>query len=183
MVDWEVFKTGAPAEVAAEIEKLPKRLRYLPTGLETLGTAVYGEAFKCSSTPLTHAASNNANAEVVSVLIKAGADLEARDEKGGTPLMRAAGSNSNPEVVLVLLKAGAELEARDEDGWTPLMLAARYNTNPEVVSALIKAGANVKATMGKFIFRQTVLELAKENENIYKTDAYWELNDAFHNQQ
>ena len=149
MVDWEVFKTGAPAEVAAEIEKLPKRLRYLPTGLETLGTAVYGEAFKCSSTPLTHAASNNANAEVVSVLIKAGADLEARDE----------------------------------DGWTPLMLAARYNTNPEVVSALIKAGANVKATMGKFIFRQTVLELAKENENIYKTDAYWELNDAFHNQQ
>ena len=96
-----------------------------------------------------------------------------------TPLMVAAINNSSPEVITALLKAGAEVNARDEDGKTPLILAARYNSSPEVITALLKAGANTKA---KEIGGKTALDCAKENEKIYKTKAYWELNDAFHNQ-
>ncbi|MBO46365.1 MAG: hypothetical protein CMJ96_05645 [Planctomycetes bacterium] len=89
----------------------------------------------------------------------------------------AAQFNSNPEVITVLLKAGAELEARAEDGSTPLMFAAVGNSSPEVITALLKAGANAKT---KSKTGKTALDYAKENEKIYKTKAYWELNDAFY---
>ncbi|MDP7560231.1 MAG: ankyrin repeat domain-containing protein, partial [Planctomycetota bacterium] len=68
-------------------------------------------------------------------------------------------------------------EARDEDGWTPLMHAARYNSNPEVITVLLKAGANAKAKDGA---GKTALDYVKQNEKIYKTKAYRELNDAFY---
>ena len=77
--------------------------------------------------------------------IKAGADVNARNEWGSTPLMYAAGFNTNPDVLSVLIKAGADVNARNERGWTPLMYAAGFNTNPDVLSVLIKAGADVNA--------------------------------------
>ncbi|HJM39611.1 MAG TPA: ankyrin repeat domain-containing protein, partial [Planctomycetota bacterium] len=60
-----------------------------------------------------------------------------------------------------------------------LMLAARYNSSLEVITVLLKAGANAKT---KSKTGETALDYAKENEKIYKTKAYWELNDAFHSQ-
>jgi ankyrin repeat protein len=105
--------------------------------------------------------------------------VNARDENGVTPLMLAAQFNSNSEVITAFLKAGAEVNARDENGVTPLMLAAQFNSNPEVITAFLKAGANAKTKSKK---GKTALDYAKENEKIYKTKAYWELNDAFHNQ-
>ena len=45
---------------------------------------------------------------------------------------------------------------------------------------MIKSGADVKA---KSSDGKTVLDYAKENKNIYNTDVYWELNDAFYNQR
>jgi ankyrin repeat protein len=77
--------------------------------------------------------------------IKAGADVNARDEDGETPLMYAAGYNTNPDVLSVLIKAGADLNARDYEGETPLMFAAENNTNPDVLSVLIEAGVDVNA--------------------------------------
>ena len=94
-------------------------------------------------TPLMYEAMGGTT-ELVSTLIKAGAELEARDEHGNTPLMFAASHNKNPEVVSVLIKAGAELEASNEAGATPLMSAAQWQS-PEVVSVLIEAGADVNA--------------------------------------
>ena len=50
--------------------------------------------------------------------LKAGADIEVKDEKGKTALMWAARWHSNPEVIEVLLKAGANPKAKDKYGNT-----------------------------------------------------------------
>jgi ankyrin repeat protein len=61
-----------------------------------------------------------------------------------------------------------------------LIVAAKNAKDPRLLTELMKLGANPgrKDDEGK-----TALDYAKENKNIYKTDAYWELNDAFHNKQ
>jgi len=57
------------------------------------------------------------------VLIKHGANIEARDEENATPLMRAA-ELGQTQVVHALLEKGANVNANDRDGNTALMLAA-----------------------------------------------------------
>lgn len=58
----------------------------------------------------------------MSVLLEAGADLNARDEVGQTPLHAAAGSET-PAVVNALLEAGADANARDGSNKTPFDFA------------------------------------------------------------
>jgi ankyrin repeat protein len=93
-------------------------------------------------TPLTRAASENENPEVISILVKAGADVKWH---GGTPLLLAARDNKNPAVISALLEAGADVNAKFESNRTVLMFAALYNDNPEVFPVLIEAGADVGA--------------------------------------
>lgn len=94
-------------------------------------------------TPLMFAAQSNPNPEVIRVLLKAGADINAKHQDGSTMLDAAAAANRNPEIIEVLVKAGAEVNAKDDNGKTPLMCAAQYNRNPEVITALLKVGADV----------------------------------------
>ncbi len=99
-------------------------------------------------TPLMRAARDNKNAEVISILLKAGADIEARDKRpgiGGTALIWAAASNENPEVATTLVRAGANRDVRTEDGRTPLIWAAESNPNPEMIIVLLHAGVDAKA--------------------------------------
>ena len=77
--------------------------------------------------------------------IKAGADVNARNDYGVTPLMCAVAYNTHAGVLSVLIKASADVNAKDTDRMTPLMYAAEYNTNAKVLSVLIKAGAEVNA--------------------------------------
>eukprot|EP00439_Symbiodinium_sp_Y106_P001201 s1725_g1.t1 len=81
--------------------------------------------------------------EVVKAMVKAGAQLEARDERGNTALLSAA-YFGHLKVVGVMVKAGARLEARDEDGATALTIAS-FSGHLEVVEALVKAGAQLEA--------------------------------------
>ena len=106
------------------------------------------------------AAAKGGTASEVSAVLAAGADLNARGERGNTPLHEAARHNPEPSVVAALIKAGADPNVRNEHGDTPLHSAAWRNPEPSVVGALIKAGADVdaRAEDGK-----TPLHAAAEN--------------------
>ena len=96
------------------------------------------------------------------------------DEGGVAPIFLAAGANENPHVITTLLAAGARLNVVAKDGHTPLHLAAWLNQNPNVVTTLLDAGADAKARTKA---GETPWDLAKENNGIKGTDAYWRLND------
>jgi ankyrin repeat protein len=87
----------------------------------------------------------------------------------------AASDNESPEVITVLLDAGANVNARNDSGGTPLHMAAKYNENPEVIIVLLDAGADGTAVNEDGL---TPFDLAKDNEALAGTDAYWALNDA-----
>ena len=115
-------------------------------------------------TPLYWAAWNNTSPEVIRLLLKAGADVNAKDEYGNTPLHPAA-AGSTPEVISVLLKAGADVNAKDDEwGSTPLHNAALQNENPEVMSVLLKAGADVNAKDDEW-GNTPLYDAARANEN------------------
>ena len=86
-------------------------------------------------TTLMAATANNSHPEVITALIKAGADVNAKDQHGWTPLIFAAGFNSNPEVVTVLIKNGVDVTAKNQDGCSALDFA-RNNDALKNTSAL-----------------------------------------------
>ena len=108
-----------------------------------LGADVNEKSFWVKWTPLMGAAMYTENPEVISVLLEAGADVNAKGGGGMTALMLAV-EKTNPEVVTMLLEAGADVNARNHGTRTPLMLAVG-TTNLEVISILLRAGADVNA--------------------------------------
>jgi ankyrin repeat protein len=125
-------------------------------------------------TPLMYAARYNPDPEVLAILLKSGAKVNARATNGATPLMCAAENNTNPEVIYTLMKGGAHVNAR-ADGWTALICAAGFNDNPEVIIALLKVGANAKL---KDNTGRTAFDRAQFNDRLKGTEAYWALKKA-----
>ena len=123
-------------------------------------------------TPL-HFAGANGTAEVVMVLLEAGADPNTRYATGSTPLYVAAAYTANSGVIEALLDGGADPNTRSEGNWTPLHIAAAFNTNSGVIEALLDGGAdpNTRAGDGK-----TPWNLAQGNRALDETDAWWRLN-------
>jgi len=117
-------------------------------------------------TPLLLAARFNTNADVVSVLLNAGAKLDDRDpQEGATALLYAAKYNSNPAVISILLRAGGKTEDHDTcNGATALMRAAGWNTNPDIIRALAKGGAQLDAK-DIFVYTTPLMFAATYNTN------------------
>jgi ankyrin repeat protein len=69
-----------------------------------------------------HAGASRGGAEVVKMLLEAGADPNATQERGFVPLHSAA-ANGNVAVVELLLKHGARADAKADDGKTPADMA------------------------------------------------------------
>lgn len=98
---------------------------------------------------------NNPNyAELLDILIEAGADVNAADEYGNTPLMTAVSSGNIP-VIKKLLSKGALVNAQNSAGGTALMnalLKEKIGLKPEepnieIVRLLLEAGANPNLTV------------------------------------
>ena len=92
------------------------------------------------TTVLHLAAWYKCSAEIVKILIEAGADVHASNSIQSSPLHYASQSSSVP-VVKVLIEAGASVNAVDSDQRSPLHHASSWN--PAVVPVLLEAGAKV----------------------------------------
>jgi len=87
-------------------------------------------------------ATQSIDVEVVRILIKAGADVNARSHMRQTPIMAAAANFSRgQEMMETLIAAGANINAQDVNGQTALMFEVRRFTRPELVAFMLKAGA------------------------------------------
>jgi hypothetical protein len=94
---------------------------------------------------LLHDAALAGDAELAAVLIRAGADPDAKEQEGHTPLYRA----STGEVARVLLAAGASVDVPSgPTRGTPLHQAARRGYG-SVATALLDQGANIDARDSK----------------------------------
>ena len=91
--------------------------------------------------------------EIVEELLRLGADVNARDEKGETALIAIVGVDSffesqKEKIISILLKAGADVNARRQDGTTPLIAAADHldlSSGSGVIEMLLRAGADINA--------------------------------------
>jgi ankyrin repeat protein len=124
-------KNGSPQEIQDAVD---------------IGANVKAQDF-AFDTPLMLAAKNNPNPEVITILLKAGANIEAFDVYfHATVLLWAAAYNPNPEVITTLLQAGANIAAKDVIyGATMLSWAAKYNSNPDMIFKILKTGVDVNA--------------------------------------
>jgi ankyrin repeat protein len=95
------------------------------------------------ATPLHDASGNSGNTEVISALLRAGANIEAQDADGDTPLSWAA-EKGNVEAVRFLLQAGAKPDSRNHSKGTVLHVAAEQRQF-EVIKLLVSAHADVNA--------------------------------------
>jgi HEAT repeat protein len=84
--------------------------------------------------------------EIVALLIKRGADVNAKDEKQNTALMFAA-DKCDRETLRMLLKAGAKLDAKNWAGLTALQMGIATG-NPGL-EELIAAGARLDSATAK----------------------------------
>lgn len=87
-----------------------------------------------------HTAAFFGNLEAIEQHIKAGSDLNAKDEYGSTPLNIAA-TFGKTEIAKALINGNADLNSVNSEGSTPLHVAAFF-CRTEIVKALLEKGAN-----------------------------------------
>ncbi|NKB50627.1 MAG: c-type cytochrome [Rhizobiaceae bacterium] len=90
-----------------------------------------------------HFAAMNGQSDIVTLLAKAGADVDVQSTMLGAPLHIAA-QRGNSDVIRALLAAGADPNLLGKDNATPLIVATSFD-KPEIVRALIENGADVNA--------------------------------------
>ena len=73
---------------------------------------------------------HNGNPEIIHILTKAGADINAKEKNGGlTPLMLAALQNEHSTVITALLEDGADINLKSDAGMTAYEYAMK-NESP-----------------------------------------------------
>lgn len=98
-----------------------------------------------------HLAARQGGFEVVDILVKAGAKIDAVDNEGWTPLMRAANA-SNPKIVKLLIDNGADATAKNSVGESAIINS--LNSRCDECLAIILQGQNLATKMDEKILRQ-----------------------------
>ena len=120
----------------------------------------------------THWAASKGHVAALEVLLRAGADVHARNNGDSTPLHCAALSNQL-ECAGVLLQHGADAALQDEFGDSPLSLAQRADGRDALVALLLgKRGAPSPSAAecrqrGNEAFKAERYEEANHNPNPY----------------
>ncbi len=155
-------------------------------------------------TALMMAVTNSDTPEVITLLLQNGANINARNAAKLTPLMLAAKRShllkKTVPIIRILLENGADVDAITSSNVTKstvnttntrvlfstkivqetaLMIAAKYSSNPEVIITFLNAKAEISCRNAD---GKTALDLMKQNDKLYKTDAYWHLSDLSYNQ-
>ena len=123
---------------------------------------------KTKETILMQACESNRE-EIVKILIKNDADVNARDAKGKTALMIAC-DKGNKDIVNVLLAAGADVKIKDNNSATALIYSLK---SVSVKNVLLKAGADPKEISTYFDFK--MLPIPGRNFEMLSTEVTQEL--------
>lgn len=106
--------------------------------------AVNDKAIKqVHGTTALHLAAFHGHMNVMEILLKAGADIHARNVVGETPLLVAT-SKGHLHAVEWLLEKGADANLGNDQFYTPLMSASRAGC-ADCVDTLVKHGAQINA--------------------------------------
>jgi hypothetical protein len=90
-------------------------------------------------TPLHYACeSHEANVDMVELLLRSGANIEAVEEYGHTPLRLAAASCDSAKIKLLISRGCAVRPTAN--GYTPFIDAMSHGANLELISILLSAG-------------------------------------------
>ena len=161
--DW--WKTATLDKVKAEIAN--------GADVNAAGTDKAGNGdLRTNVTPLMFSLKyGNPSVETIETLIKAGANVNAKEQTVGlTPLIYAAELNVNPKIIQTLVEAGADVNAKIESGGskggTALMLAVATNKNSEIAKILIDAGADKMVYINNQRFHVIIGALVASNKAI-----------------
>jgi ankyrin repeat protein len=100
------------------------------------------------------------NTERVELFLKAGMNINVRDNDGNTALMLAS-MTGDPEIINLLIGKGADVNARSASGYTALMYVSSKG-DKATAKLLIEKGADVNSRNNS---RDTALMLASLNGN------------------
>jgi uncharacterized protein len=115
--------------------------------------------------PLNNAATYGP-AEMVTILLGAGAGLEQPGRDGLQPLHNAVLSG-HKDIVALLIQKGAIVDAKDKLGRTPLVnFAARAGSDIEIAKMLLAAGADPNIESAIADDRPSALQYAAETGNV-----------------
>jgi ankyrin repeat protein len=130
---WATVRTGHPDMVALALTRDKNVNAKNESGDSLLGQAA-GSSVLREDSPI---ATRFDSAKVIELLVRAGADVNARDRDGRTPLFEA----QSAAAVDALLRNGADFNARNSEGQTALFTP--YYENAQ--RALLAAGIDVNA--------------------------------------